>query len=386
MMPRSDRRVLRVRTSPSAAREYAVCVGAGLLGELGPLVREHCPAHRFAVITDSQVAARYGERVLAALDGCEAQLFTFPAGEWNKSRETWTRLHDALLSAGHGRDSAVIALGGGVVGDLAGFVAGTFLRGIPVVQVPTTLLAMLDSAVGGKTGVDTEAGKNLIGVFHPPALVVTDPETLSTLPPHQLAAGLAEAFKHGAIADAAYFEEVARSAGAYFAHDLDALTSMILRSLEIKVEVVEADEREAGYRKILNFGHTVAHALETAAGYELLHGEAVAIGMVAEARIGELVDVTCAGTADRLRVALEAARLPVEWPADLRPDPFFRALALDKKRAGGVVEYTLLAEIGRAAGAAGAAGAGTAGRSEPGVSGWSQAVSEDDVRRALFGG
>lgn len=374
MPVRSGPRVLRVQTSPSPGTAYEVHVGVGVLDDLGRLVRDQCPAHRYAVITDSQVAPRYGARALVALEGLDAEVFPFPAGEWNKSREMWARLSDALLAAGHGRDSAVIALGGGVVGDLAGFVAATFLRGIPVVQVPTTLLAMLDSAIGGKTGVDTEAGKNLVGAFHPPALVVIDPQTLTSLPAHQLAAGLAEALKHGAIADAVYFRTVERSVDAYFARDLDALTGMVLRSLEIKAEVVQADEREAGYRKVLNFGHTIAHALEAAAGYELLHGEAVAIGMCAEARIGERQGITCAGTSDRLRAALEAARLPVDLPSDLRPDSFLRALALDKKRAGGVVEFTLLAEIGRVA-------AGTEGGG-----GWTRPVPEEQVRRALFAG
>lgn len=366
----ADPRVLRVAASPAPERRYEVWVGPGLLGELGRLLREKCPAHRYAVIADSQVAERYGEAVQAALLGLDVSLFTFPAGEWNKSRETWGRLSDRMLAAGHGRDSAVVALGGGVAGDLAGFVAATFLRGIPVVQVPTTLLAMLDSSIGGKTGVDTEAGKNLIGAFHSPALVVIDPETLRTLPAHQLAAGLAEAFKHGAIADGAYFDAVERALPAYFTHDLEALHGMILRSLEIKAEVVQADEREAGYRKILNFGHTIAHALEASTGYELLHGEAVAVGMAAEARLGERAGVTRAGTAERLTRALQAARLPTELPADLGADPFLRALALDKKRAGGAVEYALLSELGAVAGG------------PP----WTRPLPESLVREVLFGG
>jgi 3-dehydroquinate synthase len=190
------------------------------------------------------------------------------------------------------------------------------------------------------------------------------------LPAHQLAAGLAEAFKHGAIADGAYFEAVERALPAYFAHDIEALHGMIFRSLEIKAEVVQSDEREMGYRKILNFGHTIAHALEASTGYELLHGEAVAIGMAAEARLGERAGVTRAGTAERLTRALQAARLPTELPPDLGADPFLRALALDKKRAGGVVEYTLLSEIGAVAGG------------PP----WTRPLPESIVREVLFGG
>ncbi|MBI4514108.1 MAG: 3-dehydroquinate synthase [Gemmatimonadetes bacterium] len=371
---RVEPRVLRVPTeSRSGANYYEVCLGRGLLSELGGLILSRCPAHGYGVITDSQVVTRYGAVVLESLRtaGGEVQLFQFPAGEWNKTREVWARASDEMLRAGFGRDGAVVALGGGVVGDLGGFVAATFLRGIPVVQVPTTLVAMLDSSIGGKTGVDTPAGKNLVGAFHPPALVVIDPETLGTLPAHQLAAGLAEAFKHGAIADAEYFERVAGSVGAFFAHDMDALEWMILRSLEIKAEVVAADEREAGYRKVLNFGHTVAHALEAITGYELLHGEAVAIGMVAEVRLGERVGVTRAGDAERLSRALEGARLPTELPADVSADAFFRAVALDKKRAGGVVEYTLLEEIGRVARSGDA---------------WTRPVPEAVAREVLFGG
>lgn len=369
--------VLRVGLAARPVGAYEVWVGPGLLGELGRLVREKCPARRYAVITDSQVAVRYGETVVESLRrggepggaGLDVGLFSFPAGEWNKTREVWADLSDGMLAAGHGRDSAVVALGGGVVGDVAGFVAATFLRGIPVVQVPTTLLAMLDSSIGGKTGVDTAAGKNLVGAFHPPALVVIDPTVLVTLPAHQLAAGLAEAFKHGAIADAAYFDWVTDSLAAFFAHELGALQGMIRRSLEIKARVVETDEREAGYRKVLNFGHTVAHALEASTGYELLHGEAVAIGMVVEARLGERVGITRKGTAERVARVLEAARLPMELPAGVPPDTFFRALSLDKKREGGVVEYTLLAEIGRVA-------------QGPG---FAHPVPDEVVREVLFG-
>jgi 3-dehydroquinate synthase len=376
---RADR--LRVGVPGRPAWAYEVWVGAGLLAEMGALVRERCPAYRYAVITDSQVAPRYGPAAVAALADAApggADLLVVPAGEWNKTRESWARLCDRMLAAGYGRDAAVVALGGGVVGDLAGFVAATFLRGIPWVQVPTTLLAMLDSSIGGKTGVDTPAGKNLVGAFHPPSLVVVDPETLRTLPAHQMAAGLAEAVKHGAIADAAYFERVAREADAYFRQEPDALRGMIRRSLEIKAAVVEADEREAGLRKILNFGHTVAHALEAALGYELLHGEAVAIGMVAEARLGEAIGVTRPGTADRVARALEAVRCPVEIPSGLDPETFVRALAVDKKRRAGVVEYTLLAEVGRAA---------PRGEGGPeGGAGWTHPVPEEVAARVLFGG
>src|SRR6185312_7677005 len=215
--------------------------------------------------------------------GANVQLFEFPAGEWNKTRETWARLSDRLLEHQFGRDSAVIALGGGVVGDVAGFVAATYLRGIPYVQVPTSLLAMIDSSIGGKTGVDVTAGKNLIGAFHQPRLVVADLDVLSSLPRSQLAAGIAEAVKHGVIADAEYFAFLEATPDAILRGDAAAVERLVTRSIEIKAAVVAEDEREMGRRAILNFGHTVGHAIEATVKYDMLHGEAVAIGMAYEA-------------------------------------------------------------------------------------------------------
>ena len=358
---------------PAPARAYPIYVRPGLIDDLGPLIAEACPAHLYAVLSDSRVAELYGERVLAALKGCglSASLFRFAAGEWNKTRETWGELSDGMLRSGFGRDTVVVALGGGVAGDLAGFVAATYMRGLPVVQIPTTLLAMLDSSVGGKTGVDTRAGKNLVGAFHQPSLVVIDPLVVKTLPTPQLAAGLAEAFKHGLILDAAYFEDLIRNLDRIFDCDAEELTDMIVRSVEIKAEVVGRDEREGGYRRILNFGHTIAHAQEAVSGYAWLHGEAVAAGMVAEAAIGEAVGVTRAGVAEKIRTALMAARLPVEVDGDIDPAHFFKALELDKKREGGRTMYTLLAEVGRVAGSV--------------EEGWTREVSEEAVREVLFG-
>jgi 3-dehydroquinate synthase len=212
---------------------------------------------------------------------------TFPAGEWNKTRETWSALTDQLLAAGIGRDGAVVAVGGGVVGDVAGFVAATVLRGIPYVQVPTTLLAMIDSSIGGKTGVDTVHGKNLVGAFHQPRAVIADVNTLTTLPPVHRSAGMAEALKHGFIADAIYLESLVRDRDRILDAEPGALLETVRRSVEIKAAVVADDERELGRRAILNFGHTVGHAIETVCGYEILHGEAVAMGMIVEAELGK---------------------------------------------------------------------------------------------------
>lgn len=370
---RDDHRTTVSFDEVAASRSYDVWVRAGLLDEAGAPIAEACPAHRYAVVCDSRVAELYGERFLAALkgQGLSAALFRFPAGEWNKTRETWTELTDEMLRAGLGRDAVVIALGGGVVGDLAGFVAATYMRGLPVIQVPTTLLAMLDSSVGGKTGVDTGVGKNLVGAFHQPSLVLIDPLVLATLSEPQLAAGLAEAFKHGLILDADYFEGLAASLDSIFAREPEVLTDMIARSVEIKAEVVGRDEREGGYRRILNFGHTIAHVQETLSGYGWLHGEAVAAGMVAEAAIGEAAGVTRTGVADRIREVLIAARLPVELDADVDPSRFFKTLELDKKREGGRTRYTLLSDVGRVAGSV--------------EGGWTHEVPAGLVEEVLFG-
>lgn len=342
--------MVTVRVSLREQRDasYDIVIGRGLLAEVPALLARHCPAARYAVITDSHVAPVYGEPLVAQLHKASvpASLLVFPAGEWNKTRETWAALSDRMLAAQFGRDSAVVALGGGVAGDIAGFVAATFHRGIPYVQLPTSLLAMIDSSIGGKTGVDAPAGKNLIGVFHQPRLVVADLDTLATLPPVQLAAGMAEALKHGVIADAAYFASVERDAAAIKAKDPGVLERVVTRSVEIKAEIVAQDEREAGIRAVLNFGHTVAHAIEATTKFEVLHGEAVAIGMVYEARLGERLGVTAAGTAERLRRALAAYGLPTAIPSGPSPSDLLAAMQLDKKARAGAVRFALPQAVG----------------------------------------
>ncbi len=307
----------------------------------------HCPAEHYAVVTDSTVAPLYAEAAAAALRGAaRATVVTFPSGEWNKTRETWAGITDRVLAAGVGRDGAIIALGGGVVGDLAGFVAASYLRGIPYVQVPTTLLAMIDSSIGGKTGVDTPAGKNLVGAFHQPRLVIADLSTLATLPPNHLAAGMAEAIKHGAIADRPYFERLHALAPRVLGADRAALHEVVERSVTLKASVVVEDERERGRRAILNFGHTIAHALEAVTGYTLLHGEAVAIGMAAEARLGQGLGITDPATPPALVEALAAYQLPTETPADADVDRMIEVMRHDKKTREASVRFALLRTIG----------------------------------------
>ncbi len=353
-----------------SAGGYDVHVGRGLLEQLPAILRERCPAHAYAVVADHKVAELHGARLTRGLRkaGLEVRLFEFPAGEWNKTRELWSELTDRMLAAGIGRDGAVIAFGGGVAGDLGGFVAATYLRGIPVVQVPTTLLAMIDASVGGKTAVDLPAGKNLVGAFHPPRAVVADVDLLATLPRAQLAAGMAEALKHGAIADAAYFGTLA-DAGPVLAKDGDVLERLVARSIEIKAAIVRRDEREAGERQTLNFGHTVGHALEAAAGYGLLHGEAVAIGMAVETDMAETLGLAARGVQTALRQALERYGLPTRIGADAPTDALLERMARDKKVRARTLRFALPARIGAMA------------RATDGA--WTIAVSEEVIRQAL---
>ncbi|HEY4216387.1 MAG TPA: 3-dehydroquinate synthase [Gemmatimonadaceae bacterium] len=347
---------------------YTVTIAPNALASVGDVVRKVARAHRYAIITDSNVGPMYASRVHEALG--DASVFTVPAGEAHKTRDSWASLTDQLLAAGFGRDTTIIALGGGVVGDLAGFVAATYMRGVPYVQVPTSLLAMIDASVGGKTGVDTPAGKNLVGAFHHPAAVIADISVLATLPPEHLRAGLAEAIKHGVIADAAYFDSVLRFASTLSNPDVagSAMLDLVARSVEIKADVVRRDERESGVRKTLNFGHTIGHAVELCSDYTLLHGDAVAIGMVYESLIAERVGVAAGGTANAVRDAVRAAGLPDRRPAAISANDVIAAARGDKKAREGRAEYALPARVGAMAAEA---------------SGWAVPVDESLVREVL---
>ncbi|TVP49829.1 MAG: 3-dehydroquinate synthase [Gemmatimonadales bacterium] len=338
----------RTHVTVSGGGGYPVIVAPGSVNGLAKLLDEFAPAHRYAIIADSRVAELHGDRVrrLVRETGRPAALHTFPPGENQKSRERWIELTDALLADGLGRDSCVVALGGGVTGDLAGFVAATFLRGIPVVQLPTSLVAMIDSAVGGKTGVDVPAGKNLVGAFHPPRLVVADPELALTLPPAERAQGLAEALKHGAIADLAYLEALENRADDLLAGHLEATTVAVDRSVRIKADVVSRDEREGGLRQILNFGHTLGHALEACSQYTIPHGSAVARGMVLAARVGEELGLTAPETSARIASAVRAFGLPAEGALPAPAGDLVRMTRTDKKVRGGAVRYVLLERAG----------------------------------------
>jgi 3-dehydroquinate synthase len=360
---------------------YQVIVGGGMLHALGAICQRVAPAHRYAIISDDEVARYWLEPARAAISNAIPRVAisttAVPAGEASKTREQWSHLTDWLLAEGAGHDSAVIALGGGVVGDLAGFVAATYMRGIPVLQVPTSLLAMVDASIGGKTGVDTPRGKNLVGAFHQPAAVVVDPATLATLPAAHVRAGVAEIIKHGAISDARYFQ-LAASWGARVHRaaqhsDFDwngtETLDVIAQSVRTKADVVNADPREKGRRQVLNAGHTVAHALERESRYQLLHGEAVAIGLVVEATLGEAAGITATGTADALRSALGSTGLPTSLPPGAVAGRLIDAMRIDKKSRAGGLAFALLASIGTPAGSDSA--------------GWSTQLDEKLVRDVL---
>ncbi|MCA2989492.1 3-dehydroquinate synthase [Gemmatimonas sp.] len=327
---------------------YPVYCANGVLAQVGAVVRDTAPAHRVAIISDRVVGAHHASAILAQCAGVPVQLFTIPPGEQEKTRARWAELTDALVAWGAGRDTTIIALGGGVVGDLAGFVAATFMRGLPVVQVPTTLLAMVDASVGGKTAVDTPAGKNLVGAFHNPSAVVIDPQVLETLPPAVLRSGLAEMLKHGVIADPSYFEQVLAALpdivrqGAK-AHGLDTL---IAGSVHLKAHVVAEDTREGGLRQILNFGHTIAHAIEKVRQYDMLHGEAVAMGMVVEARLAEQIGLAHQGLSRSIRDAVQRAGLPATLPPGIDLAAVVAETHGDKKARGGAARYALPRAIG----------------------------------------
>ncbi len=330
---------------------YPLHIGPGVLDDVAPFCARHAPAHRYAIITDSQVGRLYGGRVLERLGdhGLDAELVTFPAGEWNKTRKQWTELSDRLLDSGFGRDSAVIALGGGVTGDLAGFVAATYMRGVPIIQAPTSLLAMLDSSVGGKTGVDTHAGKNLVGAFHHPAAVLVDPVVLETLPRHQRSAGLAEAVKTAAILDEDLWDWIESRGPELVEGEFDPSAQLVERVVRHKARIVSEDPSERGRREILNFGHTVGHALEALEGYKLFHGEAVAAGMRVETRWGESLGITEAGTAERMAALLKVCELDGSWESDRKPSEIRDAMSKDKKARRARVRCVFLAGIGQVA-------------------------------------
>ena len=322
-------------------RSYPIVIGRGLLGggfDLAGFVR----GGDCLVVTNETVGPLYLDRLLDNLEGKATHSLALPDGEAYKTVATMQSILDELVAAGANRDTTVVALGGGVVGDIAGFAAACYMRGVAFVQVPTTLLAQVDSSVGGKTGVNHEKGKNLVGAFHQPQVVLIDTDTLSTLPDRELRAGIAEVIKYGAICDADFFTWLEDNMHGLLDRDPEALAHAIRRSCELKAEVVAEDEREAGRRAILNFGHTFGHAIEHCQGYgEWLHGEAVAAGMIMAAGLSGIAETDV----ERLRRLVAAAGLPVEPPA-IAADDWMAAMGMDKKVQGKRLRFVLLDAIG----------------------------------------
>lgn len=327
-------------------RAYVIHIGRNNLDRLVPLAAR--TRGTIGLVTDTQVGPLYEDRVSGLLEstGRRVVRYRMPAGEEHKRLEQIEAICGAFLAGGLDRAGLVIALGGGVVGDVAGFAAAVFMRGIPFLQVPTTIVAQVDSSVGGKTGVNHSLGKNTIGAFHQPAGVVIDLELLRTLPSRELRAGLAEVVKHGVIADAELFTYVEREASHLLAGDLDTLAYPVVRSCEIKAAVVTADEREQGVRAHLNYGHTFGHAIETVSGYaRFLHGEAVSIGMCAAAELARSLGMVDEMFVCRQRACLEALELPVSW-SELPVDAAMDAARKDKKSRAGVMRFVLPTRLG----------------------------------------
>lgn len=330
-------------------RRYPIWIGEGLLDDVGALLSNAGVGRKGLVVTDEAVAPLYAERVLRSLEaaGLSVAPAVVPPGESTKSLQFASMLYDRAVEAGLDRKSFIAALGGGVVGDLAGFVAATYMRGIDFVQLPTTLLAQVDASVGGKVAVNHSSTKNLIGAFHQPRLVVCDIGTLSTLPPTEMLSGLAEVIKHGLIADAELFRFIEVHPKASLAAELPALVHFVTRSCEIKGSVVAEDERETSLRATLNFGHTIGHGLESAAGYgTLTHGEAVAIGMVSASMVSERLGMLSSAQVTRICRLLESAGYRL-WLPGVDENALFAAVLHDKKVVAGKITMALLADIGR---------------------------------------
>ncbi|MYM63574.1 3-dehydroquinate synthase [Pseudomaricurvus sp. HS19] len=329
-------------------RSYPIHIGAGLLAQ-PELIRPHIAGSQVCIVTNETIAPLYLQRVVQLLDGLQVSTVVLPDGEAHKTLTVLNRIYDQLLQDRHNRTTTLIALGGGVVGDMTGYAAASYQRGVDFIQIPTTLLSQVDSSVGGKTGVNHPLGKNMIGAFHQPNAVLIDTEVLNTLPPRELSAGLAEVIKYGLIVDEDFYAWLEANLEALLGLEPEAIAMAIRRSCECKAEVVAADEREGGLRAILNLGHTFGHAIETAQGYgNWLHGEAVATGMLMAMDLSVREGFVPAPELERLRHLLERAGLPVTSPADMTVDQFLSLMAVDKKVLDGQLRLVLLESVGKA--------------------------------------
>jgi len=342
---------IRIKLRKTEDKSYDIVIEEGVLKQIPSKIKKAGLGHRFAIITDSTVESLYGTQLSEEFikNNLANKVITFPAGEQNKNRDTKAWIEDQMLLNKFGRDSVVIAFGGGVVGDIAGYVAATYTRGLPYVQIPTTLVACVDSSIGGKTAVDTEHGKNLIGAFHQPWAVYIDVNTLLTLNDKEIREGLAEVIKYGVISDDELFSFLEENMYLIFSYDKKALTHIIKRGCEIKADVVEKDEKESNLRKILNFGHTIGHAVENLSQYKISHGEAISIGMVAEGKLAVEMGLWKEGELNQLVSLIKKAGLPTQIPDYMNIGDIIAAMKLDKKSRSGQIEMVLPKRIGEMA-------------------------------------
>jgi 3-dehydroquinate synthase len=345
MMPDPHIETLNIAIPGSS---YPVHLGQGLLRQRS-MWKDILPPGKLLLVSDDTVAGHYLGPVMEALDDRQADVVLIPEGESQKSFESWRTILDRLVEIEALRDSCLVALGGGVIGDLTGFAAAAYMRGVRFIQVPTTLLAQVDASVGGKTAINHPAGKNLVGAFHQPCAVLVDLDTLATLPKRAFNAGMAEVVKYGAIRDPEFFSWLEEHREEIVDRNPEVLLSMIARSVRNKAEVVAEDEKESGIRAILNFGHSFGHALEALGGYtQFLHGEAVSVGMVIAASLSEIRGICPDGTTQKIRNLLSAFSLPVEWPAEVSAETAVATMALDKKALDSGMRLILLQKLGSA--------------------------------------
>jgi 3-dehydroquinate synthase len=345
----NKKNLIEVNIKCAKPRSYEILIGNNLFSTLALELKSSELAYKYAVVSDSNVSKLYFSKLQQAFDsaGLPCLLITIPAGEKSKNRKNKELIEDTMLENNMARDSAIIALGGGVVGDIAGFVASTYNRGIPYIQYPTSLVACVDSSVGGKTAIDTKHGKNLIGSFYQPQKVYIDLNTLTTLKKQEMKEGLAEIIKYGIIYDSEFFGYIKGNINEIFNHEFDVLEKIIKRSCEIKGFVVEKDEKESNLRKILNFGHTIGHAVEQLSGYSISHGNAISIGMVIEAEIAVKSNILNSESAQMIHEILSSAGLLTELKSNIDRSIIIQTMKLDKKSRKGNIEFALPKNIGQ---------------------------------------
>ncbi|MFB3925331.1 MAG: 3-dehydroquinate synthase [Syntrophales bacterium] len=339
---------IKVNLDRKKTLTYEICIGRDILDRVGPIMTKNNWASRYIIITDSNVADLYGGRVLSSLReiGIGAEMISFAAGETSKNFENMLNIVEGLIAMGADRKCGLIALGGGVVGDIAGFIASIFMRSVPYVQIPTTLLAMVDSSIGGKTGIDLRAGKNILGSFYQPKGVFIDLDFINTLPAREFNNGMAEVIKYGIIDDEELFRQLEEEISALQDREPGFLERIISISCRIKKGIIEIDETEKGLRRILNFGHTIGHAVEAESGFAIAHGEAVSIGMAVSARISEKMKYLSPEDRARIESLIASAGLPCRIPDSITTEGILSRIRVDKKKEGDNLHFVLIKKIG----------------------------------------